>query len=51
MFIFFGRILFPQAQPWEQRRKTKTLAGTIFVALTFAASVGVIIYERNVLHR
>lgn len=28
----------------------KMMAGTLFVALTFAASVGVIIYKRNTLH-
>ena len=51
MFSFFGRILFPQAQPWEQRHKMKVVAGTVFYALTFAISVGVVIYRHNSLHR
>jgi hypothetical protein len=29
----------------------KILAGTVMVALTFATSVGIIIYQRNSLHR
>jgi hypothetical protein len=51
MFSFFGRILFPRLQPWEQRRKTKTMLGILITALAFAASVGAIIYRQGNLHR
>jgi hypothetical protein len=51
LFSFVGRILFPRRQPWEQRRKTKMLFGTLFVAFAFAASVGAVIYHQNSIHR
>lgn len=46
-YDFLGKIFFPQLQPWEQRRKTKMMAGTVFAASIVAACVGVVIYRHN----
>lgn len=51
LFHFFGRIFFPRLQPWEQRRRTKSMFGTLVVALAFAATVGAVIYRANFIHR
>ncbi len=51
LFSFFGRILFPRLQPWEQRRRTKLMMSTLFVAIIFAASIGAVIYHENSMHR
>jgi hypothetical protein len=47
LYVFLGKIFFPRLQPWEQRRKTKMMAGTLFAAGITAACVGVVIYHHN----
>lgn len=46
-YEFIGRILFPRAQRWEQRRKVKLITATVLVACTGAACIGLTIYKHN----
>jgi hypothetical protein len=47
LFVFFGKILFPRSQRWEQRRKIRLLAITLVSGCVGAACVGLTIYRHN----
>jgi hypothetical protein len=44
---FFGKILFPRLQSWQQERDARVILGATVVALVFAAIVGLVIFWRN----
>lgn len=50
-FDVLGKMLFPRLQPWERRRKVKTMTMVLLTALVFAGCVGLVIYRQGFIHR
>jgi hypothetical protein len=42
-----GKILYPNLQPWERRRKLATVLWVLVASLAFASCVAVMIYVQD----
>lgn len=47
LFRRIGRLLFPRAHPWEQKRKVQMMFIVLLVALAAAGGMGMMIYKHG----